>query len=337
MFTVSLYAQIPVGYYDSAAGLSGAALRNALHDIISNNFQSVSYSNLWSSYLQTDKKSNGKVWDMYSDIPGGTAPYEYIFGTNQCGTYNSEADCYNREHTVPASWFNDNAPMYSDVFMVVPTDGWVNNKRGNYPYGEIGSVSWTSQNGSKVGSSNFTGYSGTVFEPIDSFKGDFARIYFYVAVRYKDEISSWSGESFSGDNLSSWTENMMLQWHASDPVSQKEIDRNNAVYSEQNNRNPFVDNPSWVYSIWGPSAGLKPVSVFYKVNLFPNPANQFCKISFNDNMDFQNLKVFDTEGRQVFTSDYCLVFDTQAWPNGFYVVRLLFEKAVVYKELIISH
>ncbi len=332
-----LYAQIPAGYYDNAAGLSGGALRIALHDIISNGFHSVSYSDLWTSYLQTDPKPNGKVWDMYSDIPGGTAPYEFAFLSDQCGTYNSEADCYNREHTIPASWFNDNSPMYSDVFMVVPTDGWVNNKRANYPYGEIGSVSWTSQNGSKLGSSNFSGYSGTVFEPIDSFKGDFARIYFYVAVRYKDEISAWSGESFSGDNLSSWTESMMLQWHASDPVSQKEIDRNNAIYNEQNNRNPFVDNPSWVYSIWGPEAGLKPVFISYNVELFPNPANQYCNIRFDDNLCFQNLKVFDTEGRLVFSSDHSNGFDIQNWPNGFYVLRLLFEKVVVYKELIISH
>jgi endonuclease I len=82
--------------------------------------------------------------------------------------------------------------MYSDLFMVLPTDGYVNNRRSNYPYGKVGQTSWVSQNGSKLGTSIVQGYTGTVFEPIDSFKGDFARIYFYVATRYKDEIPSWS-------------------------------------------------------------------------------------------------------------------------------------------------
>lgn len=329
-------AQWPAGYYDSAAGLSGEALRVALHDIISNGFSGVSYSNLWTSYYQTDVKPNGKLWDMYSDIPGGTAPYEYTMGSDQCGTYNSENNCYNREHSVPASWFNDAPPMYSDVIMVVPTDGWVNNKRGNFPYGEVGSASFTSQNGSKLGSCNYSGYTGTVFEPIDSFKGDFARIYFYVAVRYKDEISSWSGASFSGSDLSSWTENMMLEWHALDPVSTKERERNNAVYGEQNNRNPFVDNPSWVYSIWGPTAGVNTAELAPDLQVFPIPVNNILHIEYNPDFILKNIDVFDVQGVLVKTFDKENNIETANLVNGIYSFRFVFDKAIVCKKIIIQ-
>lgn len=330
-------AQWPAGYYDSAAGLSGEALRIALHDIISNGFSGVSYDYLWTAYQQTDAKPNGKVWDMYSDIPGGTPPYEFTFITDQCGSYNSENDCYNREHSVPASWFSDASPMYSDVYMVLPTDGWVNNKRGNFPYGEVGSASWTSLNGSKLGTCNYPGYSGTVFEPIDSFKGDFARIYFYVAVRYKDEISSWSGESFSGNNLIAWTENMMLEWHALDPVSSKERERNNTVYTVQHNRNPFVDNPSWVYAIWGPTAGTQTAEIDPQLSVYPQPASDYLHIDFRPDINLQYIKVFNLQGVLVreFRSDE--EFYIGDWQNGIYSFQFVFDQTTIWKNIIIQH
>ncbi|MBN2730301.1 MAG: endonuclease [Bacteroidales bacterium] len=330
-------AQWPAGYYDSAAGLSGESLRVALHDIISNGFTSVSYTNLWTTYPLTDAKPNGKVWDMYSDIPGGTAPYEFTFITDQCGSYNSENDCYNREHSVPASWFSDASPMYSDVYMVLPTDGWVNNKRGNFPYGEVGTASWTSLNGSKLGTCNYPGYSGTVFEPVDSFKGDFARIYFYVAVRYKDEISSWSGESFSGNNLIAWTENMMLEWHALDPVSTKERDRNNTVYTAQHNRNPFVDNPSWVYAIWGPTAGTQTVEIDPHLNVYPQPANDYLHLDFRSDIQLQYIKVFNLQGVlvQEFRSEEELYIGD--WQSGLYSFQFVFDRTTIWKNIIIQH
>lgn len=331
------HAQIPNGYYDAAYGLSGESLRNALHNIISNGFTGVSYDYLWTAFQQTDAKPNGKVWDMYSDIPGGTPPYEYTFVTDQCGSYNSEGDCYNREHTIPASWFNNASPMYSDIIMVVPTDGWVNNKRGDYPYGEVGSASFISQNGSKTGSCTYPGYSGNVFEPIDSFKGDFARIYFYVAVRYKDEIPSWNGASFSGDNLSSWTENMMLEWHALDPVSTKERDRNNAVYNVQHNRNPFVDHPNWVYAIWGPEAGINPIELKPNLKIFPIPANHMLNIEYEADFELKNIEIYNVQGAQIksFNDENKII--TTNWPNGVYSFRFVFDRTTVWKKIIVQH
>lgn len=80
---------------------------------------------------------------------------------------------------------------------MVPTDGYVNNQRGNYPFGECeGGTRLT--NGSyrakgRLGTCTTTGYSGKVWEPDDEYKGDFARIYFYMATCYNNRIASWPG------------------------------------------------------------------------------------------------------------------------------------------------
>ncbi len=246
-FMPTLYAAIPDGYYDTAAGKSGSALQNALSTIIGN--KEVGYKNLWDVYRTSDRRDDGKVWDMYSSTTN------YTFGTDQCGNYKGEGSCYNREHSVPKSWIDGSD--YSDAHIVVPSDGYVNNRRSSMPFGEVGSSSYTSNGGfSKVGTCSVSGYSGEVFEPNDEYKGDFARIYFYTATRFTTRCGSFKGDGasvFSGSfpYLDKWALDMMLRWHRQDPVSDKEIKRNDAVYAEQNNRNPFVDYPELVDLIFG--------------------------------------------------------------------------------------
>jgi endonuclease I len=260
------FAQPPAGYYNSASGLSGYQLKTALYNIIKDH-NDQGYTALWSFYeygdtlpqaLTNSGVSSDIIWDIYSYNPDGANPYEYVAGSNQCGTYSGEGSCYNREHTFPQSWFNKASPMKNDVVQVLPTDGFVNNKRSNYPYSEV-NASWTSQNGSKLGTSNVAGFSGTAFEPIDEFKGDLARIYFYMATRYENVIAGWQSNANADDVLDGtsdhvyddWFLDLMMQWHEQDPVSQKELDRNNDIYDFQNNRNPFVDHPEYAESIWG--------------------------------------------------------------------------------------
>lgn len=254
VFFISLFSDLfaqPDGYYNSAEGKYGDELQAALHDIIDNHTV-VSYASLWQHFQVTDKKADGKVWDMYSDIPGATPPYEYTFVSDQCGNYSGEGSCYNREHSFPKSWFNDQSPMNTDMFHLYPTDGYVNGKRSNFPFGETNQASWTSLNGSKVGSSSVEGYTGTVFEPIDAYKGDFARTYFYMSTRYLNEDSGWSGSGMTdGAQLEPWAVRMLLEWHRNDTVSAKEINRNNGVYVIQKNRNPYIDRPEYVERIWG--------------------------------------------------------------------------------------
>lgn len=338
LFIFNVQAQPPAGYYDAAAGLTGQALKIKLHDIISNGYISVSYNSLLTHYQTTDAKPNGKVWDMYSDIPGGTSPYEFTFSLT-CGNYSGEGDCFNREHSVPQSWFSGASPMYSDLFHVVPTDGYVNNKRSNYPYGDVATASWTSQNGSKLGSSAVAGYTGTVFEPIDSFKGDFARIYFYMATRYKDEMPSWTAPPFSAGDLSTWAKNMFLQWNALDPVSTKERQRNNNVYAIQNSRNPYVDNPEWINSIWGPASGIADNKNNISVSVFPNPAKNDIHISLNGNINSPyELSLFKTDGTNIFTKykNYREEeIDISGLPDGVYIVTLKSESFFKAEKIVI--
>ena len=156
--TMMLWAQIPNGYYNSANGKTGSELKTALHDIIKGH-TSVGYNGLWTAYGTTDLDANGKIWDIYSN-------YRYTYRNDQCGTYSEEGDCYNREHTWPQSWFNEQATPKADLFHVYPTDGKVNGMRSNYPYGEVSKPDKTSGNGSKLGPCTTSGYSSTVFHII---------------------------------------------------------------------------------------------------------------------------------------------------------------------------
>ncbi|MGL6128676.1 endonuclease [Chryseobacterium artocarpi] len=252
-------AQAPAGYYNAANGLSGAALKTALSSIISSGHQDKGYNGLWTAYKTTDidkdYENDGSILDIYSEKPVGADPYKYMPGSNQCGTYSTEGNCYNREHIVPQSLFNQSSPMVSDVHFIRATDGKVNGMRSNYPFGKVGSATFTSKNGSKLGNSSSSGYSGTVFEPIDEFKGDVARMIFYFVTRYQSKLSSFSSGNMLGSStfpgLQTWELNVLLSWHNQDPVSQAEIKRNNASYTYQGNRNPFIDNPNYVNLIWG--------------------------------------------------------------------------------------
>ncbi|WP_426479571.1 endonuclease [Chryseobacterium sp. CBSDS_008] len=259
VFAGLAHAQAPAGYYNSASGLSGAALKTELSSIITNGHIDKGYSGLWTAYKTTDidkdYENDGTILDIYSEKPTAADSYTYTPGTNQCGTYSTEGNCYNREHIVPQSLFNQASPMVADIHFIRATDGKVNGMRSNYPFGKVGSASFTSQNGSKLGTSISSGYSGTVFEPIDEFKGDVARMIFYFVTRYQSKLSTFSSGDMLGSStfpgLQTWELNVLLAWHNQDPVSQAEIKRNNASYTFQGNRNPFIDNPNYVNLIWG--------------------------------------------------------------------------------------
>lgn len=254
LFPFFVFAEIPAGYYDDAVGKSGEDLQKSLSTIL-NDANDVGYNGLWNLYKTTDRRSDGKVWDMYSDVTN------YTFGTDQCGSYGVEGDCYNREHSVPKSWFNKQSPMVSDIWHVYPTDGKINGMRSNNPFGEVGSGASSSKNEfSKWGKCVTPGYSGTVFEPNDEYKGDFARTYFYFATRYKGVATSGQGAlvfTSTYPYITGWQLDMLLRWHKKDPVSPKELDGNEAVYdSRQGNRNPFIDYPELVDLIFGDSRNI---------------------------------------------------------------------------------
>lgn len=264
VFSQQAFPIIPAGYYDGADGLVKVALKTKLYSIISkdafspsNAAASLSYAALWTAFQTTDKRADGKVWDIYSNSTN------FTFITNQCGNYQYEGDCYNREHSFPKSWFGDEiAPMYTDLFHLYPSDGKVNGVRSNYPFGNVSVVTNASNNSySLLGTSSESGSSLTVFEPADELKGDMARTYFYMVTRYENLVANWKNnantEMLGGNTypaFSEWAINVLLEWNRLDPVSAKERARNDVIYTNyQHNRNPFIDIPSLAEYVWGDS------------------------------------------------------------------------------------
>jgi endonuclease I len=295
----------PAGYYATAEGLTGDALRLALHQIIDGH-SAQSYDFAWTAFATTDDKPNGKVWDIYSDVPGGTPPYEYTFGVDEGGTGGAEGNGYTREHSWPRSWFGGEvAPMNSDLFALYPCDAHVNGNRGSYPYGEVASPTWTSLNGSRRGNCSSPGYSGIVFEPIDAFKGDIARSYFYMATRYYTEDAAWPGSDMTdGADLLPWAVDLLLAWHDADPVSAKEYGRNGTIFGFQLNRNPFVDHPEWAELVFTPAVGAPVPGDFrpWLAAAAPNPFRAATSIDFGlARTGRVRIDVFDVTGRLVRT------------------------------------
>lgn len=249
-------ADAPFNYYTSAHGKTDAQLMTAMRNII-NSHKQLSYSALWDAFRKTDTDAQGYIIDMYSNCK--------YRPDDHGGNGKNVGDGFNREHSFPKSWFDDAYPMYTDLFHLYPTDIKVNGQRSNYPFGEcsggtrLTNGQWYGKG--KLGKSTFSGYSGTVFEPDDEYKGDFARTYFYMVTCYKNELPNWPGSpqlDYSTNNykaFSTWSINLLVKWARQDPVSEKEIKRNDAVYSIQGNRNPYIDNPELFEYIWGNKQG----------------------------------------------------------------------------------
>jgi endonuclease I len=261
----------------------------------------------------------------------------FTLGTKQCGNYSLECDCYNREHSVPQSWFKEASPMVSDIFHIYPTDGKVNGMRSNYPFGVVTNPTYTSHNGSKRGPCTFPGYTGVVFEPLDEYKGDFARSYYYMATRYENLIASWQSNGNADEILNGtsfpcfdpWFVNLLAAWNASDPVSQKEIDRNNIIFtSVQKNRNPFIDYPEYANLIWGTNTGIAETPAYKILQVYPNPVTEMCTFSLPADLNQQNtvFTVYSSSGIPVFApvnvSGDKAVLNLENVPSGFYLVRL---------------
>ncbi len=350
VFPFFCVAQVPPGYYLSAENLNGEYLRVALTGIIRTHTVLTYTPGLWTAYYSTDVKPNGKLWDTYSDIPGGTPAYEYTMGADQCSSSSptAEGGCYNREHTWPQSKFGSAAPMQTDLFLVYPSDYYVNSNRSDLPYGIVGTATKTFTNHSKIGNNTYTGApAGNCYEPNDSFKGDLARTYFYISTCYRNDSAAFSNwEMATQVNLTPWTAQMLLEWHHNDPVSQKEINRNNAAYTIQGNRNPFIDRPEFADCIWGTGncIGLgvtSPAGNRSAFSLFPNPATSEITINWNNAGDESGIKVYDLTGRIVCSlttekGGNKAVIPVSNLPKGMYYLQLATAGATEVQKFIVE-
>ena len=264
----SLLADMPRDYYpNSLEGKNGAELKTELHNLLKNHtrlpYGSYDYNRIactWTVFKKSDVRPNGKVWDMYSNN-------SYNFSNGAGATKGM-----NIEHSVPKSWWGDAydetaTPLTRfkydgsyDLHHLTPSDAAANTAKSNYPLGEVDSPLF--DNGvTKVGTGQANGRATNLFEPADEYKGDFARMYLYFVTCYQDYSWKSSALSMFAQNsyptLNAYGQSLLLKWHRQDPVSQKEIDRNNAVYSFQGNRNPFIDYPNMVEYIWGDSTNYE--------------------------------------------------------------------------------
>lgn len=344
------FAQAPTGYYNGANGLDGYQLKTALKVIIdeinNGNGQpthdiSGGYGDLWDLYETSDVRSDGKVWEMYSDC-------DFTFNTDQDmgsgGT--SECQVFNREHSFPRSWFggNQNIPIFADPFHVIPADKKVNGIRGNLAFGEVATANYTSNNGSKRGTSSIAGPTGNVFEPADEFKGDIARGLFYVATRYENSIDEWETNDSDGDSMldgtsnkvfEQWALDMLYSWHVNDPVSQKEIDRNEAIFNYQDNRNPFIDNPQYVLDVWEAVLSVEDFELQNTIKMYPNPVKDMLTIDLISYDDIK-IEIYDILGKRVFKTEIKgdSTLNLQALKAGIYIVKINQDNTSISKKLI---
>ena len=246
-------AAIPAGYYYKTDGLKKEALKSALNDIASNGIflaygSGAGYT--WQGFYYTDRNAaDSTVIDMYSN-----ETFKFTYTDGQPDFLAVEG--MHIEHSLPKSWWG--CVMYNsykDLNHLFPAEGRINSAKNDLPLGIVGEA--TSDNGvSKVGKNTFRtdDYAGNCFEPADQYKGDFARAYFYMATVYEEFADIWQSPMMDNNTYPVWKDwalELLLQWHRADPVSQKELDRQEAVYAIQGNRNPFIDYPELVEYIWG--------------------------------------------------------------------------------------
>ena len=382
------WAQIPAGYYNTATG-TGYALKTQLKKIIDNVNDGLSpeylhidrgygsgtntvNNGLWTAYGTTDRdmgigyENDNTIVDMYSENPNNASsdPYNFNYNTasgvnaGQCGSYSNEGDCYNREHLVPQAYFDHFQvnPMKNDPNFVIPTDGKVNGTRDNFPFGRVNVASYTSGNGSKLGSNLNSGYSagytGTVFEPIDEFKGDIARCLLYFGTRYEDLMDDfYSGATVQSKDMFDGSTNkvfsntflsILIQWHLQDPVSTKETIRNNAVYAFQSNRNPYIDHPEYVCQIWPSVCATLSTDTFVlenQISIYPNPAVNN-EVTISSETELKSIVLYNINGQIIQEIKNPTRVDNSYkvnnLPSGFYLVQMASENAVATKKVIVN-
>jgi endonuclease I len=212
----------PENYYAATQNLSEQALKDALKTIVTAGQASCTYNGARDQMFLTidNKKTNGQG--------ATTNTLECVYTGREAVGYTTRAeaqtnDNFNTEHTWPQSLFSSAAPMVCDLHHLFPTDEVANGTRSNYPFGMVGSPTWT------VGGSKFA---GGIFEPRDFHKGRVARAMMYFVLRYQDYSNFFAPQ-----------EKVLRTWHKQFGPTAIDTKRNNDIASFQGNRNPFIDHP----------------------------------------------------------------------------------------------
>ena len=316
ILALSVSAAIPLGYYSTLEGKATADLKTELHNIICQDTThylkyGAGTGYTWQGFYSTDRdQSNNEVIDMYSDSARFFVPNYVALG------YKGFGMTIQIEHSVPKSWWGcdiDHADCAArDLNHMYPSDGKYNDYKSDNPLGVVTGLLAHTNGVSKIGIGNYPGYTGTVFEPSDQFKGDFARSYFYIATAYQHYVNKWvlsaPGIMMEADTyptLKPWAIELLLQWSRLDPVSDKERSRVENVFAIQKNRNPFIDYPQLAEYIWGNMkdsvfhfnaiAGIEN-QISRKLSISPNPARDHIQLNFGQNEGSFHYSIYSMTG-----------------------------------------
>lgn len=335
----------PAGYYASLEGLSGAALKQALQDIIAN--PSVvhlhSYADIWDiiRVADTNPLNSGQIWDMYLEVPMSKIDQQQ--GSSIVGKWNREhIFCQSRGGFVVADgdyaeginvWNTTSAAStvdgVSDAHHIRAENGQENSSRNNKNYGPVNSS---------------TVYAGPVGTQ-GSWHGDVARSLFYMAVRFNGlnvvngDPSETTGANPSGNIGDLAT---LLSWNVSDKRDDYEMNRNNYVYTWQNNRNPFIDYPLLADYIFGANYGQPWFAALAsesfdaaEIKVFPNPASEHIFVSGLTGTS--NVQIFSISGAKVLettiNTDQMLPINFE---SGMYFVKVSNEEKQIVKKIIVK-
>ena len=259
---------IPAGFYDGINGKQDAELKTTLSLLVrggerydygvttyhtSSNPPEWEKGDLkaygtWQALPFTDYLPGGQVWDMYSN---STRYYPNRLGDSGCSL--------NIEHCLPKSWWGGTVnEAYKDLYNLNPSDQRANSQKSNYAPGHVTKGDKFDNGSFRMAKANTSGYGYICWEPAEEYRGDFARAYFYMATAYEylewtaypDYISNASYLMFSEP-----IQQVLLDWHRPDPVSDNECCRMDYISDIQGNRNPFIDYPELVEYIWGDKKG----------------------------------------------------------------------------------
>lgn len=325
----------PTGYYDSLEGKSGAVLKQAVQDIIANPavVRAHNYGDITNILKVADQNplNSNEVWLMYKEVSRS----KFLFQDTGSGTGR-----WNREHIYPQSrgGFADGTSDTPDGINVwEPTSASMLNHGhadAHHLRAEDGPEN-SSRNNKDFGLTDYNGFSGNA----GSWKGDVARAVFYMAIRYNglDVVNGNPPDTTVGQLGDLAT---LLQWNVNDPSDDFEMNRNNYIYTWQQNRNPFIDYPYLADYIWGSRAGQAfslstPDFSELKVAIYPNPAKNYITVAGITSS--ATLQLFSISGQQLLTADFSGTSTIQLnLAPGMYLAKIISENRTAVRKIIIQ-
>lgn len=239
-------------YYELAhrAGSPGA-LRDALETILSNGTIKHSYSCVWDMLEESDEDPDNP--DNVILLYTGESWPKSVRDTG------SSTTGWNREHVWPKShgFPNEGSVAYTDAHHLRACEKRVNSVRNDNDFKEGGDAWCMLPYNNPVNDCDVVGYrTSTTFEVPDKFKGEVARMVFYMEARNQGQDSNTPSLTIVEKSTAQQSQPYLgwlctlLRWHNDQGVSERELYRNDVIYQWQYNRNPFIDHPEWVNELW---------------------------------------------------------------------------------------